>query len=293
MNARLIARRRLELQLSRSDLALVTGLSWDLLTALEEQPEPAFLTLDAARRLASALAVGLDAIASPFESAVPDADDVRLERLLALASRPVSPTALARALEWPLPRLAEASQRLEHRLSGTGQALQRRAGHLRLTARGSGQATCDLGRLRLPDVRLSKRHAKLLRIATVGTARHRHWENFNDEQRSDAAQLCELGLIEPAGSELRLSRDAAFCLEPEVLRIQRRAASGAWTTNRSDPGYGEPSVGQLRLDADPLDVEDRGLADVLSLPIEAARDLRTGHTLIDGPSDGRERGARR
>lgn len=294
MNARLIARRRLELQVSRAELARVTGLSWDLLTALEEKSEPPLLTLDAARRLASALAVGLDAIASSSETAIPDADDVRLERLLARASQPVSPTALAKALKWPLPRLVEASQRLEHRLSGTGQALQRQAGHLRLTARGSGDATGDLGRLRLPVTRLSKRQAELLRIATVGTASQRRWENFDNEQRSDAAQLCELGLIEPVGAELRLSQDAAFCVRPGVFRIQRRVASGNWSTNRADPAFGGAPVDQPGLDADPLEVADEeAFADVLARPTDPASHLLSDDASIDGPADELERPARR
>jgi len=64
VNGRLIAQRRLELGLSRGDLAHQTGLNWDFLEAIESRGEPPFVTLDAARRLAHALGVDLDSIAT-------------------------------------------------------------------------------------------------------------------------------------------------------------------------------------------------------------------------------------
>ena len=112
INTALLAQRRIELELSRTDLARLTGLSWDVIARLETDTEPMALTLDAARRLASALAVDLTSIAGR-DATDPTPDDVLLEALLAHAYRPMSITDIARVLRWSLTR-AQQSARTPH-----------------------------------------------------------------------------------------------------------------------------------------------------------------------------------
>lgn len=215
MNGRLIARRRLELGLSRSGLSRLTGLNWDLLEALERSGEPPFVTLDAARRIASALGVDLDAIATRRDKPLRTPDDVRLEQLLARTRAAHAEAALAFAFDWPLRRLTQATRRLEQRLVNTGHALQRSNHGIRLIARGSEQASHDLARLRSRETSITKSQAELLRIAIIGTGRQQ-WPNFDADQRADAAKLCEHGLVEASVDQLRLSEDARFSLRPQL-----------------------------------------------------------------------------
>ncbi len=216
MNATLIARRRLELGLSRGDLARITGLSWQLLQAIESSAEPPFVTLDAARRIARALAIDLDSIAADHEYAGPAPDDVRFVRLLASANDAHTLTELAQAMRWPLTRLADAVEQLELRLGPTGQILQHRAGRLRLTGRGQLCTTPELARLRARHEPITKEQAEVLRIVIIGSGRQQWWEHFSDEQRTAAARLCDHGMVAPAGNSLRLTDRAKFSLQPEI-----------------------------------------------------------------------------
>jgi transcriptional regulator with XRE-family HTH domain len=184
VNGRLIAERRLALGISRADLARLTVLSWTLLTMLEETHEPPFVTLDAARRLARALAVDLNGIADSCHAPVAASDDVRLERLLASAAGAHTYAELAFAMEWPLQRVIAAADGLEHRLLDTGQALKTSPRGVRLASRGGRYTTCDLARLRPPPANLTKR---LL----------------------ESSQL----------SGMRLTDNATFSLEPEIDQL--------------------------------------------------------------------------
>lgn len=220
MNGRLIAERRWALGISRADLARLTGLSWTLVTMLEEEHEPPFVTLDAARRLARALAVDLNGIADSCHAPVAASDDVRLERLLASADGAHTYAELAFAMEWPLQRVIAAAAGLEHRLVDTGQALKTSPRGVRLASRGGRYTTCDLARLRPPPANLTKRQAELLRIAIFGTSEQRCCENLDEVQRSDAADLCRLGLLESSQLYgMRLTDNATFSLEPEIGQL--------------------------------------------------------------------------
>ena len=219
MNGTLVARRRLRLGLSRTDLARLTGLSWDLIASIEERGEPPALTLDAARRLASALAVDLNSLAAPHGRPEPKADDVALEALLAHADRPLSTTELAATMHWNLERTRGALTRLEERLSGTGQSLRHATpGRYELAARGDLLPTADLERLRRCDDAITTADAALLRRLIVGRERSRCWEDFDADQRAALARLAERGLVEPAGSWVILSMNARFNLEPDLDR---------------------------------------------------------------------------
>jgi transcriptional regulator with XRE-family HTH domain len=217
VNARLIVRRRLELGLSRADLARLTGLTWTMLTLLEGTVEPPFVTLDAARRLANALAVDLNVIADKWPpTRSPGPDDVCLERLLASSDGIHAHSELALALEWPLPRVIEAAEHLDHRLVGTGQAVRTTDRGIQLTIRGANHGARAAARLRSRHTRPTKRQAELLRLIILGGDRRSCGEHLDDHQRADAAELSQQGLIEPYRDHLRLTDHARYSLEPEI-----------------------------------------------------------------------------
>ncbi len=222
MNARLIFERRLELGLSRGDVARISGLSWAMLEALEgRNADPPFLTLSAACRLARVLAVDLNTVAGRTFGTRESDDDVRVEKLLAATRETHTETELAFAMRWTLPRLIDAIERLEHRLTDTGQAIQRCETGIRLTARAEG-VNHYLGRLRSLRTTPTKRQAELLRSVLKETNYRRTWDAFDAEQRSDAAKLCELGFVLPSMHLLMPTADASFSLKPEVREVAPR-----------------------------------------------------------------------
>lgn len=216
MNARVIAGRRLQLGLSRTDLARLTGLNWDLIARIEEHGEPPALTLDAASRLASALAVELTTITSHGREP-PTPDDIRLEALLAHADQPLSVTDISRALGWRLTRTRRAHELLHARLVTTGQTLRHVApGRYELVARGDVLRPDELGQLRRSESAITAHDAGLLRGLITGRHRERRWEHFDADQRASLARLAERGLIHPAGTWVSLTADADFNLQPDL-----------------------------------------------------------------------------
>ena len=217
MNGRLIVRRRLELGLSRADLARLTGLTWTMLTLLEGHRESPFLTLDAARRIARALAVDLNVIAEKWPpSRHPGGDDVCLERLLASSNGVHPQSELALALDWPLPRVIEAAEHLERRLIGTGQAIRTTAVGIQLVVRGANHGARAAARLRSRHSCPTKRQAELLRHIILSGGQRSFGEDLDAKQRADSAELARQGLIEPYLDHLRLTEHARYSLEPEI-----------------------------------------------------------------------------
>ena len=232
MNGRLIEGRRLELGLSRGDVSKSSGLSWAMLTALEHAGEPPFLNPPRAGSLKSS-AIDLNTIAGGALASPAASDDVRLEALLAGTREAHSEAELAFAMQWPLQRVIDAIERLDQRLTPTGQAVQRRETGIRLIVRGP-LAHRDTGRLRSLRTTPTKRQAELLRIVLTGTSYERSWDAFDAEQRSDAAALFELGFVY-AGSEVRApvlapSADARFSLEPRYDELAPRSVAASRPT---------------------------------------------------------------
>ena len=187
-----------------------------MLTLLEGHREPPFLTLDATRRLAHALAVDLNVIADEWPSSRnPGREDICLERLLASSNRVHPHSELALALEWPLPRVIEAAEHLEHRLTGTGQAVRTTPGGIQLTVRGANHGARAAARLRSRRTRPTKRQAELLRLIILSGG-HRSFGDVDGKERADAAQLSQQGLIEPYLDYTRLTDHARYSLEPEI-----------------------------------------------------------------------------
>jgi len=219
INTALLAQRRIELELSRTDLARLTGLSWDVIARLETDTEPMALTLDAARRLASALAVDLTSIAGRG-GADPTPDDVLLEALLAHAYRPMSITDIARVLRWNLTRAQQALERLTRRLLTTGHAI--RCVHrerYELAARGNIVRPAELARMRRQESIISTDDARLLLRLITGRDRDRLWEDLDSDQRAGVARLAGHDLVQPAGScWVSLSYEAQFNLQPDLNR---------------------------------------------------------------------------
>ncbi len=217
MNSALVAERRLQLGLSRTDLARLTGLAWDVIATIEERGEPPALTLHAARRLASALAIDLTTIAAAWGRAQPEDEDVRVEALLAHADHPASATHIADALQWSLKRTQRALQHLDERLAGTGQTLRHTApGCYELAPRGDVLQPGDLGRLREREEPISAADAALLRRLIIGRREDRCWANFDSRQRTRLVRLAQRGLVQSDGTWIHLSADAHENLQPDL-----------------------------------------------------------------------------
>ena len=216
INTALLAQRRIELELSRTDLARLTGLSWDVIARLETDTEPMALTLDAARRLASALAVDLTSIAGR-DATDPTPDDVLLEALLAHAYRPMSITDIARVLRWSLTRAQQALERLTRRLLTTGHAIRRvHLERYELAARGNIVRPAELARMRRQESKISTDDARLLLRLITGRDRDRLWEDT--DQRAGVARLAGHDLVQPAGCWVSLSYEGEFNLQPDLNR---------------------------------------------------------------------------
>jgi len=219
MNGGLVVERRLQLGLSRSDLARLTGLSWDVIVAIEERGEPPALTLNAARRLAAALAVDLTTVAAAWGRPPAQQDDIRLEALLAHADQPLSLTRIARALRWSLEHAQHVLQRLDGRLAATGQTLRHVApGRYELAARGDVLQAGDLSRLREHEQAITAPEAALLRRLIIGQREDRCWANFNHSQRRTTARLAERGLIRSDGTWVHVTADVDANLQPDLDR---------------------------------------------------------------------------
>lgn len=217
MNGRLIARRRLELSLSRNDLARQTGLGWDLIVKLEGGQQPQALTLNAAQRLAAALAIDLNAL---VQHSIPHTGDhrliLRLEALLAHTRRPHTPHELARAMDQPIHAITAALNQIEDRLLNTGQTLRRHDGQVELVARGDQLDPDDVAQLRRARDPLGAPEIAMLRRIALGRLRDRCWETLDQADRHLIARLAEHGLIEPGTDHLQLTACAHHCLEPEM-----------------------------------------------------------------------------
>jgi len=217
MNGGRVMERRIQLGLSRTDLARLTGLSWDGIASIETRGEPAGFTLAAARRLASALAITLSPLASHTRE--PADDDIRIEALLPHADQPLSLTDIARALKWPLARTHQGLKRLDQRLANTGQTVRLSApGSYELAARGDVLKPAELAALRRHEEQIQPHEARLLHSLIIGRDRHRLWEDFDPEQRSTLARLAQRGLATPAGSWVGITEDARYNLQPEFRR---------------------------------------------------------------------------
>ncbi len=216
MNSRLVTERCLALGISRTDLARLTGLSWELIAHIEEHGEPPALTLDAARRLASALGIDLTTLTSrPKQPPTPN--DVRLEALLAHADRPPTATDIADVFGWTLERVVDALSGLDARLAETGQTLRRLPhGRYALTCRGEVLEHDEIARLRRHESPVTGTDAALLRHLIRGRLRDRRWSEFTPDQRTSLARLAEHGLIERTSTRVNLTPDARFNLEPNL-----------------------------------------------------------------------------
>lgn len=235
MNGELIARRRLLLALSRSDVARQTGMSWDLIASLEGGHEPQAITLDAVRRLAGCLGVDLNALVKRSTS---QQEDVvrRLEALLTHARRPHTPDELGRAAGLSIDTITTALHELERRLTDTGQALHHHEGRVEIVARGDRLRPDDIAQLRRAHDPLGVAEATLLRRIAIGRLRDRRWETLDEPDRRLLARLGDHGLVEPATDHVRLTAHAHASLEPELRPgpygvrwplEQRRARSAA------------------------------------------------------------------
>lgn len=220
MNGALVAERRLQLGLSRSDLARLTGLSWDVISTIEERGEPPALTLNAARRLAAALAIDLTTAAAAWGRPRPHDDDVRVEALIAHADQPISATCIAQALQWSLEQTQRALQCLDERLAATGQTLLHAApGRYELAPRGDVLQPAELGRLRDHEGPITAGDGALLRRLIIGRREDRCWANFDPHQRARLARLAQRGLIQSDGTWIQLTADADENLQPDLDHI--------------------------------------------------------------------------
>jgi transcriptional regulator with XRE-family HTH domain len=210
LNRRLIATRRAALGLSRHDLAQATGLAASAIEHIETNGTHDNLHLTAAIQLAGALGIGIADLLQPtVQQPTVGRGDIAVEALLAEQRRPLSAEDIARILDWTLRRTLAALRALEHRLDGTGQALQHLPFHrCALVPAATALTTTqrrDAGRRQLQ--RLDVATARVLHRVVCGPRQYRRWNAYSDDERPHLAQLISLGLVHDTGGQLQLSTE--------------------------------------------------------------------------------------
>lgn len=211
-----IARRRLELGLTRLDLAAHAGINVAAVAALEERRLPPELTITAAKRLAHALDLTLDALTSSAPRQAPADDDATVEALLATTSAACPLEAIADTLDWTLARTQSALDRLDRRLQSTGQTLRRTGAHTytlaaRVTLIEPSQQA-DLTR-RITPLEPAD-HATLYWVLTA-RAQECRWEVLDANARESIARLARHELAELGGEQVQLTKLARFSLQTD------------------------------------------------------------------------------
>lgn len=210
LNRRLIADRRAALGLSRYELAQASGLTTGTLEHIEHRGTHDNLQLDSAVKLAAALGVPVaDLLQRERPGPAAIRGDVAVEALLAEQRRPIPAEDLAATLGWTLARTLAALRALDHRLSGTGQALQRLPPHrYALVPAATGLTPVqrrDAGRQELR--RLDVATAKVLHRVVCGPRQARSWNAYTEEERPHLARLISLELVHDTGGQLEFSAE--------------------------------------------------------------------------------------
>jgi transcriptional regulator with XRE-family HTH domain len=197
LNVALISRRRIDLGLSRHDLARASGLSWRALLELEASSwTDGSHTLTTLRALAGALGLEPADLLEQSNGAVPADPDAKIVGAV-LAQHPpgLHDAVLARTLGWPAPRVRDALHALAEQLPSIGQTLRQLHGHNQLTPAHTSLDTEQLEELARTCGPFDPDHARTLLKILRRNKRDNRWQNFTPAEHDCLLDLIAQGAI--------------------------------------------------------------------------------------------------